>query len=85
MVASKENKIYTITEMEKEDYIKQGYDIYNDDGEILAYGRGKTVLYTDYIKLKEDYEKLEKELKELKKKLAKAEKEDKKDDKVGDK
>lgn len=56
MKASKGNKVYTITETEKKHYIDSGFDIMDDDGGIIAYGRGKTVTYEEYVKLKEELE-----------------------------
>ena len=45
MRATKGNKEYTIDEMQKKFYQDSGFDILNDDGEVIAYGRGKTVPY----------------------------------------
>ena len=50
MTAEKGNKVYTITEAEKESYQSRGYDIYEDE-KVIAYGKGKTVPYEDYMKL----------------------------------
>ncbi|MDO5293317.1 MAG: hypothetical protein Q4F05_11260 [bacterium] len=49
MKAIKQNKEYTITELEKQRYIDEGYDIVGDDGKLVAYGKGKTVPYEDYM------------------------------------
>lgn len=62
MTAEKGNKVYTISEMEKDAYQSQGYDIF-EDGKMIAYGKGKTVPYEDYMKLKEENEKLKAQLK----------------------
>lgn len=56
MKAVKANKEYSITEAEKKGYIDQGFDIINDDGTILAYGRGKTVPYDEYMKVVNELE-----------------------------
>ena len=46
MKAVKENKVYTLTnEQEAEFYRLKGFDILDDDGNILKYGAGKTKLY----------------------------------------
>ena len=45
MRAEKGNKVYTITEEQKEYYQNDGFDIFSDDGEIIAYGTGKNVPY----------------------------------------
>lgn len=62
MTAEKGNKVYTISEAEKDTYQSQGYDIF-EDGKMIAYGKGKTVPYEDYMKLKEENEKLKAQLK----------------------
>ena len=36
MLAEKGNKVYTITEAQVSDYQSQGFDIYNDDGTVIA-------------------------------------------------
>ena len=66
MKASKGNKVYTITEVEKDFYIKQGFDITEDNGTVIAYGAGKSVSYEEYRVLEEKLVKLEKENKKLK-------------------
>lgn len=58
MKAVKANKEYTITEAEKKGYIDQGFDIINNDGEVIAYGRGKTVSYDEYMRVLEELEEL---------------------------
>lgn len=69
MKAVKENRVYTILETEQDYYNAKGFDIMDDNGEVIAYGRGKTVSY-------EEYARIVKELKELKEnKLAKKTKE----------
>ena len=51
MKAVKANKEYTIAEQEQKRYIADGYDIVDDKGNIIAYGRGKTVPYEKYKKV----------------------------------
>lgn len=58
MKAAKGNKEYTIDESQQKAYQDQGFDIKDDDGEVIAYGRGKTVPYGDYMALKEELEEL---------------------------
>ena len=77
MKAVKLNRVYTITEAEQKNYQKQGYDIVDDDGNVIAYGFGKTISYEKYVKLLakyedllEKYSALEKEIKKSKKKSA---------------
>ena len=43
MIAVKGNRVYRITEEEKERRRTDGYDIYGDDGKLLAYAKGKTL------------------------------------------
>ena len=48
MIAVKGNRVYKISEAEKESRRADGYDIYDDDGAVIAYGKGKTVPYDQY-------------------------------------
>lgn len=50
MRAVKGNREYTIDETQKKGYQDSGFDILGDDGNVIAYGRGKTVPYDDYMK-----------------------------------
>lgn len=59
MKAIKANKVYTINEVEKAGYIDQGFDIQDDDGEMVAYGRGKTVPYEDHAAAVKEIERLQ--------------------------
>ena len=70
MRATKGNKEYTIDEAQKKHYQDAGFDILNDDGEVIAYGRGKTVPYEDYISLQEENKQLKAKLKTAEKKAA---------------
>ena len=56
MEARKENKVYTIDTHQKDAYLKQGYDIY-EDGKIIEYTPLKTIKYSDHIKVVEDLKK----------------------------
>lgn len=52
MKAVKENKVYTITnEQEAELYCLKGFDIFDDNGNIIKYGAGKSVPYEKYAEL----------------------------------
>lgn len=64
MRAEKGNKVYTITEEQKEHYQNDGFDIFSDDGEIIAYGIGKNVPYEKYAALKKENEALKEKLAE---------------------
>ena len=71
MKAVKGNKVYTIDETQQRFYEESGFDILNDQGDVIAYGRGKTVPYGDYVALKGEREELEKENAGLKEQLEK--------------
>ncbi len=58
MKAAKGNKEYAIDESQQKAYLDSGFDIIGDGGNIIAYGRGKTVAYGDYMALKEELEEL---------------------------
>ena len=58
MKAAKGNKEYTIDESQQKAYQDGGFDIKDDDGIVIAYGRGKTVSYGDYMAVKEELEEL---------------------------
>lgn len=62
MRAEKGNKVYTISEEQKEHYQNDGFDILSDSGEIIAYGVGKSVSYEKYSTLKKENETLKQEL-----------------------
>lgn len=65
MVAVKENRCYTITEVDIPSFQKEGYDIIGDNGEIIAYGAGKTVAFEKYAKLMKQVESLQMHIDEL--------------------
>lgn len=58
MKAAKGNKEYAIDKSQQKAYQDRGFDIIDDDGSIIAYGRGKMVPYGDYMILKEELEEL---------------------------
>lgn len=59
MRATKGNKEYMIDESQKKHYQDAGFDILDDGGNVVAYGRGKTVPYEDYIKAVKEIERLQ--------------------------
>ncbi len=67
MRAERGNKEYVIDETMVSDYQNQGYDIYDDDGKIVAYGKGKTVSYEEYMALKAENQELKQKIQELQK------------------
>lgn len=62
MRAVKENKEYFIDDSQKGFYLGQGFDIFNDDGDLVEAAPGKTVSYEEYAALQEKLEALEAEL-----------------------
>ena len=92
MFARKANKIYRVDDASKAGYLAQGYDIVDDEGDVIEHSPQATVKYSDYEKLlnenkalKEqvekysDYEKLLNENKALKEQVEKSGKTSKKD------
>lgn len=70
MKAVKGNKVYTIDEMQKTFYTDSGFDILDDEGRVIAYGRGKMVPYGEFEALKQENEGLIKECDALRTELA---------------
>lgn len=48
MKAVKGNKEYTIAETQKDQYVRDGFDIVDDVGKILQAGAGKSVPFAQY-------------------------------------
>lgn len=67
LYAVKDNKVYSIDEIEKDSYLAKGFDITDEEGAIIEYNVDKTVSYTEYTSLLAEKEKLEKEVEKLKK------------------
>lgn len=65
MKAAKGNKEYMIDEKQQKFYQDAGYDILDENGIIVAYGRGKTVPYEDYKALVEENRQLMAKILEL--------------------
>lgn len=59
MRAVKGNKEYTIDESQQKSYQDAGFDIVGDDGRVIAYGRGKTVPFDEYMKAVKEIEHLQ--------------------------
>lgn len=49
MKAVKGNRAYTITETEKETRRAEGFDIYDDEGKLVEYAKGKTIPYEEHL------------------------------------
>lgn len=70
MKARKDNKSYSILEQQKEVYLKQGYDIYDDEGNRLEISPLKKITYQSHL---DAITELEKSMKEKDEKIAKLE------------
>ena len=69
MRAAKGNREYVIDESQKKHYQDAGYDIMDESGVVIAYGRGKMVSYDEHMKLKAELAAMQKENEELKAEL----------------
>lgn len=73
MLAIKDNKEYNVNEVDKKRYLEDGYDIYNEKGEVVEYSPKKMIRFVDHLKkievLNEKIKELEEANKELEKKL----------------
>lgn len=65
MTAEKGNKVYTIDQSQKTLYQAAGFDIRDDDGNLIEYGAEKTVSYNEYTKLLKENENLKKQISAL--------------------
>lgn len=66
MKAAKGNKEYDIADNQKNTYQNAGFDIYDDNGERVAFGKGKAVSYEDHMRAVAEIEALKVEIEELK-------------------
>ena len=78
MKAIKDNKEYTVTNESKQHYIDTGFDIVDENGEIIEYGRGKMVSLEEHNQALERIKELEAQLKSSAKEEVKPDKEGKK-------
>ena len=85
MKAIKDNKEYTVTNESKQHYIDTGFDIVDENGDIIEYGRGKMVSLEEHNQALERIKELEAQLKSSIKQEDKSEKEEVKPDKEGKK
>ena len=73
MYAIKGNKQYTLTnEAERKNYLAQGYDIVDDDGDIIEYSPTKTMPFKQVAETIKNAERLEKQNAALEAELAEA-------------
>lgn len=47
--AKKDNKVYGIEETNRKQYLADGYDIYDEDGNIVEYSHLKTIKYSKHL------------------------------------
>ena len=73
MIALKLNRQYTINDTDVDTFAKEGYDIYDDAGNLVKYGMGKTVPFEKYAKAMAQIEALQDEIIELREQVKKAE------------
>ena len=71
MKAKKSNKSYNIEEYEFNKFKAQGYDIYDDNGKLIALGAGKTVSAEKYFNVLKENERLKDQITLLTEKLEK--------------
>ena len=62
MKAVKGNKVYTVDEVSKKDYLAQGYDITDDNFNVIERSPSATVPYREYEKITKENEQLRAEL-----------------------
>lgn len=75
MKAIKDNKEYTVTNESKQHYIDTGFDIVDENGDIIEYGRGKMVSLEEHNQALERIKELEAQLKSSAKQEDKPDKE----------
>lgn len=63
MQAIKDNAVYRVDDNTKDEYRRRGFDIYDDKGNLIAYGVGKTVPIEKYVALENELKALKAELK----------------------
>ena len=65
MKAKKDNKIYRINDAQKKRYLADGYDIYDDEGNLLEYSPLKKIEYNKYVKVVQENKELKAKIAEL--------------------
>ena len=80
MLAKKLNRVYNISEIEKDSYLKRGFDIVDEKGNLIEASADKTISYAEHLKALEEAkanvsnEELETKVAELEKALEEANK-----------
>ncbi len=65
MKAKKDNKIYRIVEAQKKRYLADGYDIFDDEGNLLEYSPLKKIEYNKYVAVVKENTELKSRIAEL--------------------
>lgn len=73
MRAVKGNKEYSIDDAQQKGYQDMGFDILDDNGGVVAYGRGKTIPYEDHMEAVREIDRLQKLLSDVQKEKAELE------------
>lgn len=66
LTAKKDNKVYSITEQEKQRYLNEGFDVY-ESGELIQYSPKKKIEYNKYVELEKKLVLAQEEIMEAKK------------------
>ena len=80
MLARKLNRVYNISDVEKDTYLKRGFDIVDENGELIEASADKKISYAEHLKALEEAkanasnEELEVKVAELEKALEEANK-----------
>lgn len=67
MKATKGNKEYVIDGAQVKSYQSSGFDVKDDEGNVIAYGKGKTVPYESYMAIVKEKENLQERIRKLEK------------------
>ncbi len=85
MYAKKANKVYRVDDITKETYLKQGFDICDDEGKVVERSKQATVPYAEYEKVTKELLNVKAELETAKAELETLKTSDKADNKKSDK
>ena len=56
--AKKGNKVYKISEAEEASYLANGYDVIDENGNVIRHASNSTVPYSEHIKVVKELEEL---------------------------
>ena len=66
MTARKDNKVYTVSEIEIESYLSMEYDIFDEEGKLLKRSPKATVPYSEYEQVVKERDELKSQLEKVK-------------------